>query len=558
MQQVPRSLSPPRSPERPCHSAPSSVTAVVPKQTSHFIAEARRIAERLRGASDGLAGPEAFLLGEDLLQAIDGLRLALARGAGRPRPTHFVGLRMPPLLRERLEAVQARLLARDPSLAKASVSMAKSHVTLIVTLVEPGRESEACDALEAAAAAWRAAEGAVPEGEAPLCFWLHGLGFFAHNGVLFAEMGPVDLLRALRGHVVHAFAERGFVALDEKDLEEDAGAAEGEGREQRRRESSDCEASDDEDIDKGDEDGVDDADTNPTGAPTASTTAGQMVSAGGKRSSNTFSPHVTLFKASQAGRGKGQKKQATAAKKAVVRMGKSLPAGCCGVAGLDFGQAPLAVTELVDMRNTQADGFYEILCEAVLGHPLSAEAPSAAAAAAATAAATAASTAAVFATAATVDSPPSADVAHAEAMGVECAQLQPGEAVLVKWGGEWHAATVEKQMKGNRIRVTYDEDGSFELVPKGRLRRPIAASANVFGVGATGAKADVDVASVGEGFAKQLETLLPARAPRGGADAETGEYDKKDVVSSAGGQGVVQRGRKRAPRKWNVVRKHVS
>jgi len=442
---------------------------------------------------------EAGALSSTLDAVADGLRRALAAAPGRARPTHFVGLRLPPPLRARLGAAQAALAARDPSVQCAAVPQAKAHITLLVTKVDEGRADSARRALEAAAAAWLAAEGQQCGG--PPRFWLKGLGHFTRNGVIFAEMGPQEFLRALRHHVVCAFARGGFPVMDEKDLEEDvdgqrvlpraserggaepeeggaSGADDGGGS---SAESSDAEgaatkdATEDTPMDvtegttesfpkrpkgvtkvpaqgvargldcvakgivedaaevtadgdakvaaggaagvaaegaargatwgaaeeavngavaeegtevgaiegtfeeaaKGTIEGIAEGAVQevagegpPAGAQPGPACEGHRSVHGSER--EAFAPHVTLFKASQAGRGRGNRKQANAARRAVVRLAKTL-----GTRGkdLDFGEAPIAYATLVDMRNTQADGYYQVQAEVGLALPAAAGQP---------------------------------------------------------------------------------------------------------------------------------------------------------------------------------------
>jgi len=376
------------------------------KSTPALFAELRRVARWLhelqsRSAIGDEESADLFAEAEDLgavlASAASGLENAFQRASAVPsggQPTHFVGLRMPPKVRSRLERVQALLLKHDKGLKKAAVPLAKAHVTLFVTKVDVGRLEDAQEALAAAAKAWLIAEGSSLQRLA-----IRGLDSFSRNGVIFAKMGPLSLLQALRAHLLLAFTERGFA-----EKEENEGDKIDEGRQKVTR----AERSDDNDEDSASslvvgaasDDSSSEADvsndedeTLEAGAEMSSkqggargrqqrgggrgrsATATTSTAARGARGrgrgaasspNSSFQPHVTIFKSSQAGRGRGGKKRAVAAKKAIVNVAKDM-----SDARLDFslGDMPILTLELVDMRNTQADGYYEVLAAAVLGSP---------------------------------------------------------------------------------------------------------------------------------------------------------------------------------------------
>eukprot|EP00929_Paragymnodinium_shiwhaense_P017342 TRINITY_DN12647_c0_g1_i1.p1 TRINITY_DN12647_c0_g1~~TRINITY_DN12647_c0_g1_i1.p1 ORF type:complete len:559 (-),score=201.69 TRINITY_DN12647_c0_g1_i1:223-1899(-) len=359
---------------------------VGPPTAQALVDQLRQLATTLRDAaaeprerlSDVATSSASSLerLAEDLVSVVR--RLEARGGAALARPTHFVGVRMPASVRARLERLQATLLELSPDLQKAAVSMLKSHVTLLVTRVEVGDGALAASALQEAAEAWRASEGKTPQRTS-----IAKAGHFSHNGVFFALMEPVETLRALRDHVVRAFAKHGFAIMDEKadeaaaaEVPEEAAeasaaaavpgssgeplllgddaAAESGGEHDSGSES---EADSAEEVDETAEGGGNEASNSQTGRKDDKSTPkkGKKKAAGKVRG---FAPHITIFKSSQAGRGKAGKKAATAAKKAVVRVAKSLDADI--LEKLDFGSFAISCCELVDMRNTQADGYYEV------------------------------------------------------------------------------------------------------------------------------------------------------------------------------------------------------
>lgn len=462
-----------------------------PKSAWQLLSDLRVIAWHLQNAAlaEGLPATELAALGGAVSEAAEELQ----RSIGRPRPTHFVGIRMPPLMRAKLAALQRRLRQRDPGLSKAAVTMDKSHVTLIVTKVDPGQADLARDALAAAAAAWR--EG---EGQEVCTFFLRGIGVFTRNGVFFVEMGPLASLRALRNHVAREFSKRGLLALDDKDIEKDTNGDDlrqkntkpkpkASGQSHHRRHDDDSgdswssELSNDEEdaINGGCEAAAADEDASLTETPAERLLSYGSVPHHGK--GDDFHPHVTLFKASQAGRGKGERKQSAAAKKAIAQVAKALDKKFA--AQFCFGEASLVTAELVDMRNTQQDGYYEVQAEAVLAEVAGQPAPSAHPAEATTATSTA-----------------QVAAARRPATSGATAAFDPevGEEVMIEWSDTWHQGVVERRRKG-KYKVIYDEDGTFETVSLERLRR--RTDATEFNANVDDGE---DVTILGEPF---LETL---------------------------------------------------
>eukprot|EP00927_Polykrikos_kofoidii_P026462 TRINITY_DN23542_c0_g1_i1.p1 TRINITY_DN23542_c0_g1~~TRINITY_DN23542_c0_g1_i1.p1 ORF type:complete len:665 (-),score=140.01 TRINITY_DN23542_c0_g1_i1:897-2891(-) len=394
-------------------------------EVEETFAEIIRIRDRLTSASDWVSEPnvaEVAALGSALGVVVERLRLTpgFFMRKGGARPNWFVGVRMPPSIRQRLERTQARFCKFEPDLKKAKVQMEKSHITLLVTRVETGQASAACIALTAAAKAWRNAMGSEP-----LLFHIRGVGAFTKNGVLFAEMGPAELVRKLRGFVVEEFARAGFAIMDEKDIEPSDGLKTGA---RDRAESADFEdgqatrmmdasSSDDEceaesvmervgqkgvvGVEEGekeievmkDKEGnkeekeraegeaekneghrvdalVDErhVETRPNAtARQKKTIASTGPSAGsGAVPPGVFMPHITLFKSSAAGRGRQgpARKSAQAAKKAILRSSRAMSEQARTT--IDFGKGVLGAIELVNMLITQEDGYYGVQAQEAL------------------------------------------------------------------------------------------------------------------------------------------------------------------------------------------------
>eukprot|EP00747_Dinoflagellata_sp_TGD_P035052 gnl/TRDRNA2_/TRDRNA2_137620_c2_seq1.p1 gnl/TRDRNA2_/TRDRNA2_137620_c2~~gnl/TRDRNA2_/TRDRNA2_137620_c2_seq1.p1 ORF type:complete len:341 (-),score=81.76 gnl/TRDRNA2_/TRDRNA2_137620_c2_seq1:59-952(-) len=152
-------------------------------------------------------------------------------------------------------------------------------------------------------------------------------------------MGPTEVLGTLRELLVKSFTAEGFVAMDGDGCDDDGG-----------------DANEDEDVDA-----------------EAQKEASAGSRGGTSQDSAGWSPHVTLLKHSQAARsGKGKKE----AMKHISRAAADIASRAAEHRDdLDFGCAPLLVCELVDMRNTQADGYYEVQGTTVLGDASSAPEP---------------------------------------------------------------------------------------------------------------------------------------------------------------------------------------
>eukprot|EP00933_Yihiella_yeosuensis_P050679 TRINITY_DN4847_c0_g1_i1.p1 TRINITY_DN4847_c0_g1~~TRINITY_DN4847_c0_g1_i1.p1 ORF type:complete len:600 (+),score=198.28 TRINITY_DN4847_c0_g1_i1:83-1801(+) len=312
----------------------------------------------------------------------------------RSRPSHFVGLRMPPIVRARLEKLQAAFLRRWPKLKKAAVHAHKVHVTLMVTKVEPERLEAAREALEVATSLWRAEQI-----HRDVKLQLAGLEHFDHNGVLFAKLQPEPPLQSLRSHLAKAFFTRGFQV--DQDVEDELlgndkvqGKAKGKSKGSKGKaskdakgvsrgavwrpkvtdEAQDAESNEDdgshhgEDEDASEEAGETDEETSEKAADTDEGCHSPSSPSGNNRKG--FHPHVTLFKASQAGHGgrtKDRRKEEKLAKKAVLLAAKSIAASAKEQKEqLIFGSLRPELCEFMDMRGTQSDGYYEVQATAAL------------------------------------------------------------------------------------------------------------------------------------------------------------------------------------------------
>eukprot|EP00933_Yihiella_yeosuensis_P080691 TRINITY_DN94157_c0_g1_i1.p1 TRINITY_DN94157_c0_g1~~TRINITY_DN94157_c0_g1_i1.p1 ORF type:complete len:524 (+),score=95.76 TRINITY_DN94157_c0_g1_i1:109-1572(+) len=208
--------------------------------------------------------------------------------------THFVGFRIPQQICERLGQLQARLLESQPVLDQAAVPLERSHVTLLVLRLLPQQLEKAEAALVKAKDTWLEKVG-----EEPQQFWIKGVGHFPNNGVLYAKAGSQDLLQTFHDELVLAFSDAGLPIVE------------------------------------------DPSSTSPAQADV--------------KVSVTFSPHVTLLKASQVARA-GRKK--ACAIDAINSVAQHLLEQA---EALDFGQGLIEVCELVDIQKMQADGYYDVV-----------------------------------------------------------------------------------------------------------------------------------------------------------------------------------------------------
>ncbi|CAE7700414.1 MDH2 [Symbiodinium sp. CCMP2456] len=275
---------------------------------------------------------------DDAADAVGNMVKQLELRSGGSLPTHFVGVRMPVHVRRRLGHLQSEMLKRDARLQKAAVSMEKSHVTLLVARLAFDDISKAAEALQHGAEAWRSERHGAVQVRA------EGLGHFPQNGVLYTRLLPRDVFDSLRKHLMQAFAERGLTLVDEMPDEAVANA--------------DASAKS--------------GDAPPAAAEVAvaSPKEGQEKEKEAREEDSAESeheeylPHVTLFKSSQAGRGKSGQQAAKAAKQSIARVAKSLLGE--GTEKIAFGSFSLEDCELLAMHHVQGDGYFEAQASAKL------------------------------------------------------------------------------------------------------------------------------------------------------------------------------------------------
>jgi len=237
-------------------------------------------------------------------------------------PTHFVGVRLPAEARLRVEEVQRELCKRrfPAELAAAAVPVERFHLTLLLIRLYLFQLPAASRALATAVATYtHEAHVAMPGRPRSAEVTLSGLGCFP--GVLWARVVDRGSLERLHAALLKAFRAEGFPVYGEGDEDEfGVGAGESGTVEQR----DDC-------------------------MPCAS-----------------FTPHVTIAKASQAARVEGLE-AASAARRRIYLLAPALTH-----AHIELGELHLSAgsvqLELADMRRPQADGYYNVLTSEDLPH----------------------------------------------------------------------------------------------------------------------------------------------------------------------------------------------
>eukprot|EP00439_Symbiodinium_sp_Y106_P083275 s250_g23.t1 len=304
---------------------------------------------------------------DDAADAVGSMVKQLERSGGA-LPTHFVGVRMPVHVRRRLGYLQSEMLEREPRLQKAAVSMEKSHVTLLVAKLSFDDISTAAEALQRGAEAWRSERHGAVQVRA------EGLGHFPQNGVLYTRLLPRDVFDSLRKHLMQAFAERGLALVDEMPDEAVASA-------EASAKSGDAPPADATEVaeasPKGEQEMEKEARAEDSAEPESEH---QAPAPKGKKSGRKkklpgeYLPHVTLFKSSQAGRGKSGQKAAKAAKQSIARVAKSLLGE--STEKISFGSFSLEDCELLAMHHVQGDGYFEAQASARLRESLGEDAAS--------------------------------------------------------------------------------------------------------------------------------------------------------------------------------------
>ncbi|CAE7659799.1 unnamed protein product [Symbiodinium microadriaticum] len=239
---------------------------------------------------------------DDAADAVGNMVKQLEFRSGGSLPTHFVGVRMPVHVRRRLGHLQSEILKREARLQKSAVSMEMHSGT-----------------------------GFGSRSRTLRCWWQSWLLTISAKRQRHCSAGrrlgeAKDLARC---------------DGPSADAAEVAEAMEKEGEKEKEARAEDSAESE-----------------HQAPAPTSKKSGRK------KKLPGEYLPHVTLFKSSQAGRGKSGQQAAKAAKQRIARVAKSLLGQ--GTEQIAFGSFFLEDCELLAMHHVQEDGYFEAQASARL------------------------------------------------------------------------------------------------------------------------------------------------------------------------------------------------